>query len=245
MKPSPSPVRSSHLGAAESRYEYAAPTLEPPKAYPQAGRRTRSGAEFSPFATVALALPTFRLSELLAQRDNESDSEPLSDDEDAPPSRPSPTRPSPTVSTPSPPSRSSSTCSTSSPSHPGGPMPGSIIRCARPEVPLQPRTPGGPMPGSIIRCARPPPSPQQPSPLAFSRKASRAEIKARRLIKKHVKDRAHRRTDLEQRRVNTGPRLKLCAELRVRSAVPIHLDLRLAERFHAPVASSGWQADIT
>jgi hypothetical protein len=52
------------------------------------------------------------------------------------------------------------------------------------------------MPSPVIRCACPAP------------KASRAEVKARRLARKHLKDRTVRRADREQRRINAGNRLK-------------------------------------
>jgi hypothetical protein len=88
------------------------------------------------------------------------------------------------------------------------------------------------MPGSVIRCARP------------VAKASCAEVKAHRLAKKHTKERATRLVDQEQRRINAGTRLKGVAQLRVRQATPIRIQLSL-ERMGSPggpVASSGWQA---
>ncbi|KAJ7911687.1 hypothetical protein B0H13DRAFT_1713492 [Mycena leptocephala] len=88
------------------------------------------------------------------------------------------------------------------------------------------------MPGSVIRCARPAP------------KASRAEVKARRLVKKHTKERATRRIDREQRRINAGTRLKGVVQLCVHRATPIHIRLSLEGMGlpGGPVASSGWQA---
>ncbi|KAK6966339.1 hypothetical protein R3P38DRAFT_3246453 [Favolaschia claudopus] len=168
---------------------------------------------------MALSIPHIRLNDLLARRDEgpdsdvESDDEELSEDEqDEPESKP------PAPPTPSP---------TSTP--PQAPI-GSIIRVPRPGQPPRPTPPSGAMPGSIIRCARHPKAPPRP-------KATAAEVKARRLLKKHEKDRRARRDVREQRRVHAGGRLKGIAAVRVRRATPVKIDLKLKERFHAPIAS--------
>ncbi|KAJ7019274.1 hypothetical protein C8F04DRAFT_1276466 [Mycena alexandri] len=166
------------------------------------GRRTRSGAEYSPFANaVALSLPGIHLAQLLQRRDEgpDSDTESLddsdSDDGNDPPPPPTPPRPS------------------------------TFIRVAPPGHPPSTRLPNGLMPGSVI-CVAP----------------TTAEVKARRLLKKHAKDRDARRVDREQRRINAGSRLKAVSRLRVRQAVSaLQLNITL-EDLAVPVASSGWQA---
>ncbi|KAK7020036.1 hypothetical protein R3P38DRAFT_2782438 [Favolaschia claudopus] len=201
-------------------------------------RRTRSGAEYSPFSdAVALQLPHIRLRDLLARRedgpdsdaesDAESDSETSDDEEATPATAPRPRPQPPTFLRPTP----------SAPPPPGGPMPGSIIRCARPSasrtsLPAKPSTPApnGPMPGSIIRCARPQPAPPRPWGKLVGR------------VKKHAKQRAARREERERRCIQAGTRLKHIASVRVRRADPLYLNLGLGDIFHAPVASSGWQA---
>ncbi|KAJ7851883.1 hypothetical protein B0H13DRAFT_2207019 [Mycena leptocephala] len=88
------------------------------------------------------------------------------------------------------------------------------------------------MPGSIIHCAHP------------AAKASHTEVKARRLAKKHTKERTTRLIDREQRRINAGTRLKGVAQLHIRQATPIWIQLSLEGMGSpgGPVASSSWQA---
>ncbi|KAJ7025058.1 hypothetical protein C8F04DRAFT_1269665 [Mycena alexandri] len=209
-------MASSSTGRSPLR-KYAAPTLEPPKAAvptailttlltPTPGRRTRSGAEYSPWANaVALCVPHVLLTHLLHRRDDgpDSDTESLDDsdsDDEAPPLRLTPPK--------------------------------------RPRrLPLAPQhsfeLPNGLMPGPVIRVVRPPPPQKKPTA---------AEVKARRLVKKHARDRGVRFLDREQQRVNAGSRLKAVTRLRVRQTAPVlRLNLSIDE-YAAPVAASGWQA---
>ncbi|KAJ7028208.1 hypothetical protein C8F04DRAFT_1188890 [Mycena alexandri] len=104
------------------------------------------------------------------------------------------------------------------------PRPAAFIRVAPAGHPPGTRLPNGLMPGSVIRVA------------------TAAEVKARRLVKKHAKDRGIRFLDREQQRVNAGTRLKAVTRLRVRQTAPaLHLDLSIHD-YAAPVAASGWQA---
>ncbi|KAJ7015827.1 hypothetical protein C8F04DRAFT_1284627, partial [Mycena alexandri] len=182
-----------NLGKPQSS-EYAAPTLEPPKACHQPSARrthqapgrckTRSGAEYSPFANaIALRLPDVCLAQLLERRDNGPDSDTDSLDESdndleppAPPREPAP------GATPTLPLR-----------------PATFIRVAPPGHLPGTRLPNGLMLGSVIRVAR-----QVPPP----KKASSAEIKARCLLKKHARDRAARSLEREVLRTKAGSRLK-------------------------------------
>ncbi|KAJ7770675.1 hypothetical protein B0H16DRAFT_1715332 [Mycena metata] len=181
--------------------------------------RTRSGAEYSPWAdAIALSVPHIRLSELLRRRDEgpDSDTESL-DDSDSDGDFDSDNSPRPGPTSPPPPP----------------PRPSTFIRPAPPGHPPGTRLPNGLMPGSVIRVARAPPPPQ---------KATAAQVKACRLLKKHAKDRHVRTLDREQQRVKAGSRLKGVARLRVRQTAPaLHLDLSLQD-YAAPVAASGWQA---
>ncbi|KAF7345130.1 hypothetical protein MSAN_01889000 [Mycena sanguinolenta] len=164
---------------------------------------------------VALELPHFRLHDLLAEHDKNPDSDSDSTSGDGSDSDDDETTP---------------------PLPPKNPLiPGSIICIACPGTLMTPRHPGDPIPGSVICVARPPPAPVK--------KASPAEVEARRLRKKHLKDRAARRVHHEMLRVKPGSRLKLCAALRVWQTVPVQINLGIKdEAFHGPVASSGWQA---
>jgi TRAP-type C4-dicarboxylate transport system substrate-binding protein len=88
------------------------------------------------------------------------------------------------------------------------------------------------MPRSVICCTRP------------VAKSSHAEVKARRLAKKHTKEHATCLVDREQHHINAGTRLKGVAQLRVRQATPIRIQLSLEGMgsLGGPIASSGWQA---
>ncbi|KAJ7026231.1 hypothetical protein C8F04DRAFT_1268407 [Mycena alexandri] len=106
---------------------------------PRATRRTRSGAEYSPWANaVALSVPHVRLTQLLRRRDEgpDSDTESLddsdSDDDEAAPPAPQP------LAAPA----------------PSAPRPSAFIRVAPPGHPPGTRLPNGLMPGSVIRVAR-------------------------------------------------------------------------------------------
>ncbi|KAJ7701695.1 hypothetical protein B0H16DRAFT_1748471 [Mycena metata] len=240
-KPPPPPPR-----------KYAAPTLEPPKLSPSQritpanatapGRCTRSGAEYSPWAdAVALRVPNVRLTQLLHRRDAgpDSDTESLddsdSDDEDTPPAAPNPpatvewfimhnqSNCTPTPAVLKPPAAPALAAS--------GPL--TFIQVAPPGHPPGTRLPNGLMPGSVIRVMRVAP-PQE--------KATATQVKARRLAKKHAKDRGARFLDREQQCVNAGTRLKGVTHLRVRQTVPaLQLGLSINE-YASPVAASGWQA---
>ncbi|KAJ7023344.1 hypothetical protein C8F04DRAFT_1271406 [Mycena alexandri] len=179
---------------------------------PSEGRRkTRSGMEYSPFATaIALHIPGVRLTQLLRRRDegpdsdtdslNESD-DGLDDELEAEP-QPHAPRPSATPATAPPP----------------------------------PPPPNNVHPRSVIRIARAPP------PLKKTTKATLEQVKARRLLKKHAKDRAARSVDRERCRINAGSRLKGITRLRLRQTAPaLQLNLNLGD-YVAPVAASGWQA---
>ncbi|KAJ7029082.1 hypothetical protein C8F04DRAFT_1188014 [Mycena alexandri] len=182
--------------------------------------KTRSGVEYSPFANaVALHLPGVHLAQLLERRDDgpDSDTDSLDDSEDDlndlndPPQPPKPTH----SAAPTPP-----------------PRPSTFIRVAPPGHPPGTPLPNGLMPGFVIRVAR-----QVLSP----KKATTAEVKARRLLKKHAKDRASRALEREVLRAKTGGRLKGVTRLHVRQAAPA---LQLSLSIHdlaAPVAASGWQ----
>ncbi|KAK7018428.1 hypothetical protein R3P38DRAFT_3200796 [Favolaschia claudopus] len=219
------------------------------------GRRTRSGAEFSPFSlssAVALSLPNIRISELLARRDDGPDSDTESDDDDA--------------SDDDEDDGASEPVCVVSP----GPPKGSIIRVPRNGQPTHAPTPGAAMPGSVIRCAprkkanasiaaaaaqiatackrsasAKTPAPKTPAPshaTAKKPRSTRPDVQANKLAKKHARDRRVRLDDREQRRAKAQTALKGIALVRLRRAVPLAFDIRVGEQFHAPIASSGWQA---
>ncbi|KAJ7185940.1 hypothetical protein C8R46DRAFT_1208044 [Mycena filopes] len=182
-------------------------------------RKTRSGGEYSLFANaVALQLPNIRLTQLLQRRDEgpDSDTDSLdeSDDDSLPQPPPPPFHPISSTIPPPP------------------PRPATFIRVAPPGHPPGTRLPNGLMPGAVIRI------PYTPPP----KRATAAEVKARRLAKKHDKARALRSLERESQRAKAGTRLKAVTQRRIRQSAPaIQLNITV-EQLAPPVATSGWQA---
>ncbi|KAJ6467018.1 hypothetical protein C8R45DRAFT_1106432 [Mycena sanguinolenta] len=192
--------------------------------------------KFSPFVpAIALEIPNVWLSDLLTCWHDRPDSDAESTDGNEPHAASS-TSPSPSTAPPT---------ATTHPVFLPFPLlspaiPGSIICVARPGTTPAPPRPGGAIPGSIIHVAQP--TLWRLPPVMTS---SPADVRARHLAKKYLKDCTARRIDREQRRVNSGCRLKLCVQLHIRRAVPLQLNLNLEQCFHAPVAQSAWQAVLT
>ncbi|KAJ7715057.1 hypothetical protein B0H16DRAFT_1742274 [Mycena metata] len=166
---------------------------------------------------VALRLPDIHLVNLLRRRDKgpDSDTESLDDSDSDGDDNAAPAQPCPRK-----------------PDAPQ-PRPSTFIRVAPPGHPPGTRLPNGLMPGPVIRVARAAPPPK---------KATAAEVKARRLVKKHQRDRLARSLEREQLRTSAGCRLKAVTHRRLRqAAAALQLKATIAN-YAAPVAASGWQA---
>ncbi|KAF7335853.1 hypothetical protein MSAN_02331800 [Mycena sanguinolenta] len=113
-------------------------------------------------------------------------------------------------------------------------IPGSIIRIARPGTPAAPPTTNGAIPGSIIRVARPTPSQTAPAP---------PPQRPKHPWRDHPPKRLQRRSGLGgSPRSASRIASRGVWNLHVWRTIPLNVNLHLEDRFHAPVASSGWQA---
>ncbi|KAK7030522.1 hypothetical protein R3P38DRAFT_2523572 [Favolaschia claudopus] len=123
-------------------------------------------------------------------------------------------------------------------------MPGSVIRCApRKKIQSALATAAAQIATACKSAASTRPK-TTPAPNTTPKKprSSRPDVQANKLAKKRARDRRVRSDEREQRQVKAGTAFKSVALTRLRRAVAFALEVRVGQEFHAPIASSGWQA---